>query len=318
MELSNLLIEIKLGVIKKIFTLVLCLACFCGVSQNNIAYLGTADISSKKEKTSPTASNTSSFNFSGGLIMVNVSVNGERGDYILDTGAPGLVLNSTVETESFVHASSVSSSIRVGEILVENFQWGNLEKTNVEGYTLDISHMGKANAESPDGLIGYQILKSNSVLVNFENQEVAILSKKDLRSTLKQSKGYVTIPFETEGHLPVIKLKINGKKYRFAIDTGAEKNLMDDKSFVELNPENVKFELMQGLDGGIRKVAIGQLENIASKAYDIDKMNFLFSDMSYVNEGENGYNIDGLLGLPFFQNKTFVIDYRKGEIHVWK
>ncbi len=294
------------------------MACICGFSQNNIAYMGTTEISSSKENTSPTASNISNFTFSGGLIMVNVSVNGESGDYILDTGAPGLVLNSTEETESFVLASSVSSPIKVGEVMVENFQWGNFEQTNVEGYTLDISHMGKANSESPDGLIGYQILKSNSVLVNFENQEVAILSKKDLKSTLKASKGYVTILFETEGHLPVIKLKINGKKYRFAIDTGAEKNLMDDKSFEELNPENVTYELMQGLDGGIRKVANGQLENITSKKYDINKMNFLFSDMSYVNEGENGYNIDGLLGLPFFQNKTFVIDYRKGEIHIWE
>ena len=318
MQLSNLLIEIKLGVIKKIFTLVLCLACFCGVSQNNIAYLGTADIFLKKEKTSPTASNTSNFNFSGGLIMVNVSVNGERGDYILDTGAPGLVLNSKVETESFVRASSVSFSIKVGEILVENFQWGNLEKTNVEGYTLDISHMSQPNADSPDGLIGYQILKSSAVLVDFENQEVTMLSKKDLKVKIKSSENVVTIPFETEGHLPVIKLKIAGKKYRFAIDTGAEKNLMDAKLFDKTTPANVTYELMQGLDGGIRKVAIGQLENIASKAYDIDKMNFLFSDMSYVNEGENGYDIDGLLGLPFFQNKTFVIDYRKGEIHVWK
>jgi len=250
--------------------------------------------------------------------MVNVSVNGESGDYILDTGAPGLVLNSTEETESFVLASSVSSSIKVGEVMVENFQWGNFEQTNVEGYTLDISHMGRADTESPDGLIGYQILKQNSVLVNFENQEVAILSKKDLKSTLKQSDNYITIPFQTEGHLPVIKLKINGKKYRFAIDTGAEKNLMDNKLFDKTTPENVQYELMQGLDGGIRKVAIGQLESITSKAYDIDKMNFLFSDMSYVNSGENGYNIDGLLGLPFFQNKTFVIDYRKGKIHIWE
>ena len=93
---------------------------------------------------------------------------------------------------------------------------------------------------------------------------------------------------------------------------------MDDKLFDKTGPKNVQYELMQGLDGGIRKVAIGQLENITSKAYEIDKMDFLFSDMSYVNSGENGYNIDGLLGLPFFQNKTFVIDYRKGELHIWE
>ncbi len=318
MQLSNLLIEIKLGVIKKIFTLVLCLACFCGVSQNNIAYLGTADIFSKKEKTSPTASNTSNFNFSGGLIVVNVAVNGESGNYILDTGAPGLVLNSSEEAESFVLASSVSSTIKIGEVMVENFQWGTFKQEKVEGYTLDISHMNKLGGESLDGLIGYQILKQNAVSVDFENQEVAIFSKKDLKSKLKSSENVETIPFIIEGHLPVIKLKINGKKYRFAIDTGAEKNLMNAKLFDKTTPANVTYELMQGLDGGIRKVAVGQLENIASKNYDIDKMNFLFSDMSYVNEGENGYNIDGLLGLPFFQNKTFVIDYRKGELHIWE
>lgn len=304
--------------IKKIFTLVLCAVCFCGVSQNNIAYLGTKEISTTNENPSPTTSNISNFTYSGGLIMIDVAINGECGHYILDTGAPGLVLNSSAETESFVLASSVSSAIKIGEVMVENFQWGNFIQKNVESYTLDISHMRQTNGKSPDGLIGYQILKRNSVLVDFENQEVAILSKKDLKAKIKSSENFVTIPFVTEGHLPVIKLKINGKKYRFAIDTGAEKNLMDNKLFDKTTPENVKYELMQGLDGGIRKVAIGQLENITSKDYNIDNMNFLFSDMSYVNDGENGYNLDGLLGIPFFQNKTFVIDYRKSEIHIWE
>lgn len=291
---------------------------FCGFSQNNIAYMNAAELSPAFEKTPNLSSKSTNFNFSSGLIMVNALVDGELGEFILDTGAPGLIINSKENTETTLLASSVNSSISIGEITVENFEWGGFEKHNVEGYTLDISHMSRGEEASPDGLIGYQILKNNAVLVDFENTEIAVLSKKDLKKKIKSSENVVTIPFVTEGHLPILKLKIDGKTYRFGLDTGAEKNLLNKDLFEKTSPENVKYELMQGLDGGIRKVAIGEVKNLKSKKYEIEKMKFLYSDLSGVTSGEFGYQIDGLLGLPFFQNKTFVIDYRKGQLHIWQ
>lgn len=291
---------------------------FCGLSQNNIAYLGWEELSASTSTAPESASNATNFTFSEGLILVNAVVDGIPGQFILDTGAPGLVLNSTEKTERSVFASSVNSAIEVGEVKVENFGWGNFEKTDFEAYTLDLSHMARENKANPDGLIGYQILENKAVMVDFENESIAMLSRKDLKKHLKTSKNFVSIPFVTEGHLPILKVKINGKTYRFAIDTGAEKNLLNETLFKKTNPENVKYELMQGLDGGIRKVAIGEVENLKAKKYKIEKMKFLYSDLSGVTSGEFGYQIDGLLGLPFFQNKTFAIDYRKGQLHIWQ
>ena len=276
--------------------------------------MGIDKITPTPETTAPTTSNSSNFNLVGGLIMVNATINGEPGAFILDTGAPSLVLNTKEEKSNFVLASSVSSSIKVGETMVENFQWGSYEKTNLAAYTLDISHMN-GGGKSPDGLIGYQVLKNNAVMINFHESEITLLSKKDLKKKIKSSDEVITIPFSTDGHLPIIKLKINNKTYRFGLDTGAEQNLLNKSLFDATNPSNIQYELMQGLDGGIRKVAVGELKNLKSKAYQIDQLKFLYSDFSGITDS---YEIDGLLGLPFFQGKTFVIDYRKNQLHIWK
>ena len=303
--------------LRNIFTLVLLSISFCGYTQNNVAYLGAAELSTLSETASKAASNTTSFELTNGLILVKAKVNGTFGQFVLDTGAPGLILNSNEKNGNVVKASSVSSAIDIREVQVEDFQWGSFKQKNVSGYALDISHMQRGN-HSPDGLIGYQILKNNAVLVDYQNSEIAILSKKDLKNKIKSSDNVLTIPFTTEGHLLILKLKIEDEIYRFALDTGAEQNLMDQKFFEKFNPKNVEYELMQGLDGGIRRVATGELSNLKSKKYQIEKMKFLFGDLSGVTAGEFSYQIDGLLGLPFFQNKNFAIDYRKGRIYIWE
>lgn len=301
-----------------IFTILFLPVLLCCYSQNNIAYLNTKEPNTSDEKIAELTSDFSKFTFNGGLILVKAQIDGDFGAFILDTGAPGLVLNSKEKPENKIIATSVNSSIEVGEVTVKSFKWGNLEKSNVEGYSLDISHMGRDNSESPDGLIGYQILKNNSVSVDFDNQKIGLLSQKDLKEKIKSSENVVSIPFETDGYLPIIKLKINNKTYRFILDTGAEKNLLDEAFFEKVNARNTKYELIQGLDGGIRKVASGEVANLKSKKYKIEKMDFLFSDLSWVNSGQYDFHIDGLLGLPFFQKKNFVIDYRKGKIHIWE
>lgn len=303
--------------LKKFFTLVLLGICFCGYSQNKIAYLSAAELSTTAEKTPKIHSNSTNFELANGLITVKAQVNGKIGKFILDTGAPGLVLNSNEKTGKIVKASSINSSIEINAVKVENFQWVGFEKKNVDGYALDISHM-KRGPKSPDGLIGYQILKNNAVWVDFQNKEIAVLSKKDLKKKINSSENITTIPFITDGHLPILKLKINSKTYRFALDTGAEQNLLNEALFEITKPKNIKYELMQGLDGGIHKVAVGELVNLKSKNYEIEKMKFLYSDLPGVTSTEFDYQIHGLLGLPFFQNKTFVIDYRNGRLHIWE
>jgi hypothetical protein len=108
----------------------------------------------------------------------------------------------------------------------------------------------------------------------------------------------VDVPLEDPGvpgaSLPVISVMINGRgPYRFGVETGA--------GFVA-----VSRELATAL--GLRRVAGGD----DLPEYDLDSLTFggaAFRTVRVAAIPRNARGVDGLLGLPFFRNVTFTIDY---------
>jgi hypothetical protein len=101
--------------------------------------------------------------------------------------------------------------------------------------------------------------------------------------------------------LPVISVMINGRgPYRFGVETGAP--------FVA-----VSRELVSTL--GLRKVG----GNDQLPEYDIDSVTFggaSFRGVRVASIPRNARGVDGLLGLPFFQNVTFTVDYPANKLRI--
>ena len=101
--------------------------------------------------------------------------------------------------------------------------------------------------------------------------------------------------------LPVISVMINGRgPYRFGVETGA--------GFVAVSRELVA-EL------GLKKV--GGVEEFPE--YDIDSVTFgaaSFRGVRVASIPRNARGVDGLLGLPFFQNVTFTVDYPANKLRI--
>lgn len=256
------------------------------------------------------------FSIKEGMILVDAYVNQTKGKYIIDTGAPTLVLNQQPSDIPTV-GRGISQELKTNHITVDQFNWSNIQKTAVAAFQVDISHL-EANSDTPiAGIIGYDILREIELSVNYQTKTVRINPLKD--TAKNPSKAVAIIPFKMQGHLPVIKVKVGNKKLRLALDTGSESNILDSRFLEKINTAqlgNVRQGELQGVDQQIKEVNIASIQETAIQDINLSNMDYLFTDLSHL-KSESGLYIDGLLGYPFFKQGEISINYAERKIYVW-
>lgn len=260
-----------------------------------------------------------SFELIDGMIVVEGELNQQKGYFILDTGAPVMIVNSLKPQKTSHKAKGISKAFYVEEVQVESFAWASIEKENIEAIAMDISHLERATQRSLLGLIGYDMLKDFEVLIDYQNHTIRFFDAKN-NDLHKNFRPISTVSFLIENHLPIIKVKIGDKKLYLGLDTGAEANLIDvsikDKlDTMLLSPLTV--EEIQGLDQVIHEVETTYIRNTRVKALSFENMKFLFTDMSHLRSNST-FQLDGLLGFPFFSQHKCSINYKKRKMYFWE
>lgn len=260
-----------------------------------------------------------SFELIDGMIVVEGELNQRKGYFILDTGAPVMIVNSSKPRKIAQKAKGISKAFHVEEVQVESFSWASIEKENIEAIAMDISHLERATQRSLLGLIGYDMLKDFEVLIDYQNHIIRFFDAKN-NDLHKNFRPISTVSFLIENHLPIIKVKIGEKRLYLGLDTGAEVNLIDASikeklSSVLLSP--LQIEEIQGLDQVIREVETTHIRNTTVKKLSFENMKFLFADMSHLRSNST-FQLDGLLGFPFFSQRKCSINYKKRKMYFWE
>lgn len=257
------------------------------------------------------------FQLTRGLIWVEATVNNRLGAYILDTGAPGLVLNQDPGDAPTERAHSHQQALEIGVMRVEKLTFGGQSMTQFEAYTLDMSHLSKGGRRV-DGLIGYDQLLAYELYLDYHNSQLALLSPGD--NTLSRAGRLLqSIPFTLEGHLPVISVNLNGRVVRLGIDTGAAANLLDPRVTRTLPAEAyliLDTETVQGLDQKVQRAERILLEALPVGQVVATDLGFLVTDLAAVRASA-GYTIDGLLGYEFLSRYQVSINYRDNKLNFW-
>jgi hypothetical protein len=304
----------------RFLSIILIALSFCASAQNKIAFLGTGSHSNLKLFDYLPSSNADNFTTSDGMIYVEAEVNGEKGLYLFDTGAPSLVLNaspSEISTNNATKACAVSSNLSISYINIDQFNWGDFRKGSFEGLMVDLNHFDGPFNNGIDGLIGYEIFKEKVVLIDYPGKKIDLLTGRTFKKLIKEHQPTYIFDFDLDQHLPIIEVEIEGTIYKLALDTGAEKNLLDQSFEHLLSFNNLQEDFLQGLDQNIQKVKSGELSSIQAGDYKVLNPSFLLTDLSHLKNPEYGYDLDGLLGLPFLAGRQFAIDYRKHKIYIW-
>ncbi len=303
---------------KKILLLLL-VASQALMAQRNVALLNMEPSFRADYVAAPIEFSEIPFQFAGGMVIVKASVNGEMGNFILDTGAPGIVLNAQNEDiQSATNASSVGGGMLVGEVVVQNFQLGFIKLDKAQGHMLDVHHLEAACGMDLMGLIGFDVLRNYELLFDFPNSKISAFKS----GTGKDFLGHapkLTFSFTLCGHVPVIVAKVGNKRVFLGLDSGAEVNLLDAKYFDKITSShlsNIQTELLTGLDKMTNTVVAADVSSTRIKNETLPEMRFVFADLSHLQHQFN-IPLDGLLGIPFFKERVISIDYKQKEISIW-
>ena len=278
---------------------------------------------------SATAANSSSdlpgdlvyvpFDLTDGKIFVNARLEGEQKSFMLDTGAPGLVLNTSQTPENIEkNADGVTGGLYLQTVTVKTFEWAGMRTDDTDAVAVNISHLEKAAGRNLAGLIGYDVLKNTEVLFDYE-KNLLLLSANRRSAWHRDRTPKAVFDFEMYDHLPVLKVKIGGETVRLGLDCGAEINLLD-ASFLKKLPRpllsNKKKEILTGVNQAeiLSVASTVSLTEIGKEKFA--DMRYLFTDLSDL-KNEDGKKLDGLLGFPFFESAVISINYKKQKLYVW-
>lgn len=255
-----------------------------------------------------------------GMILVEAEMDGQKGLFILDTGAPRMVINSKEKTgSSSVAANSFSTSFDIQSMTIKHFKWADFTAQHMEALVVDISHIEKSTNRTILGMIGHNALTNREIMVDYAREELYIYPSRK-NAVHRAAVPLMTIPFTIQGHLPTVQLKICDIKMRFGLDTGAGTNLIDKKYFDALPANsytNLHLEEIQGLDQSINKAKTATIRQTSIADKHFQDMEYLFTDLTHL-KANSGIEIDGLLGYEFFQRFRFSINYQKQKIYIWE
>ncbi|NUO01695.1 MAG: aspartyl protease family protein [Saprospiraceae bacterium] len=259
------------------------------------------------------------FEVSRGMIIVKAQLNGEPGSFIVDTGAPLMVVNKMPATAVRQEARSFANTIAYAPETIDRFQWAELAFQNLDALALDISHLETSTQRSLSGMVGYNALSNYEVLFDYRENRMALYAPRH-NVLHRTASPLLEIPFELQDHLPVVRLRAGEQTLVFGIDTGAGINLIDRRWFDEL-PEGMldpgQAEDVRGLDQQMQTVPSGVISGLELNGWPLDaQMGYLFTDLQHL-QTDTGLKIDGLLGFPFFKSLVFSINYPKRKLYIW-
>lgn len=300
--------------------------CVCSVyllfAQNRAAYLATSANSAAIEHHLPKSTSYSiPFKKAGNLLLVNAEIDSKEGVFILDTGAPTLVINQARKTSGEIQAKGINGNLTVNDTFIKKFRWNNEEWKNLSSLSVDMQHFNDLHQEGVKGLIGYEILRDYEMIVDPSAQTLMLLSNRK-EIPYDPAQVLVSIPMQQQEHMPVIELSINGKKILLGIDTGAEINFLDQSLLqngtIEVSEAGVM--LVKGLGENnekraskvrVKNLQIGEV-NLSDQVFTIKDMNQLFP-----RNGE-GLKVQGIVGSAFLNQFHYSINYRKGTFTIIK
>ena len=170
------------------------------------------------------------FRSHSGIILVDALLNGKTRTFLLDSGAPTMLLNSKYIAKDKLSKGrfefhGVGGSVPSLQTLVRTFNWHGLKYSNRNVHALDISHLEAQLESEVHGIIGYRELSNFSLRIDYKNKRLQLWREFDPQNFTIT--GHLPMVFHN--HIPVITTMIDGQKFKLGLDTGAAVNMLDEK-----------------------------------------------------------------------------------------
>ena len=272
------------------------------------------------------------FSRAGNLILIRAKADTTEGNFILDTGAPGLVLNLTYFRDYPALASSaddqggITGSVATSShAMIDSFSFGPVKYNHVEADRINLGHIENNKGVKVFGLLGMQLFRQFEMIIDYEQSIIHLhrIGRKESSTyknkMLNDTSAFSTLPIELKENKILAFAVLAGKKLTLLIDSGAESNVLDSRlpNKVFESVSITKRVLLNGtgskkieaLYGDARNIRIGkeQLDSLPVLITNLEKMCFSYD-----------YCLDGILGFDFLSLHKIGFNFVTRKMYIWK
>jgi len=262
------------------------------------------------------------------LFLVEARVDSTIGFFILDTGAPHLVLNKTYFTEGRKAANGNTSYGITGggntvlNTTVDSLIIQKLFYTQVDADIVNLGHIEDARGVKILGLLGASLFLAMEMEIDLRNN-LLILYKLDsegnrIAGNERKEEPNLFMPIDITNDVIFMDVTIATKKLRFCLDTGAERNVLSN---MVSNKILKQFTLttssaLTGSGGSDQLVLNGRIDSVEIGGSYFVAMPFILTNLNYLQLVYDT-NINGILGYDFLSKGIVTINHKKKKLSMY-
>jgi hypothetical protein len=271
------------------------------------------------------------FNKIGNLIVIQAQVDTVQGNFILDTGAPYLILNLTyfrdypVTTAHDEEQTNVAGrTATVNKTTVGELSFGNMQFHRLNADLTNLGNIENAKGLRVLGLLGLELFKQCEMIIDFEKNLIYLhrIGRKESsyqHEMLADTSLYRIYSIEITNGRMMTSTEVAGKKLKLVIDCAAESNILDsrlpDKIF-----ENIAITRRVKLTGaGDKKVdaLYGNLNTMKMGSQQVDNLPVVIFNLEYTCFSDD-ICVNGVLGFEFLSQHKIGFNFVKRKMYIWK
>jgi hypothetical protein len=263
----------------------------------------------------------------GNLIIVEATVDSLEGNFVLDTGAPYLILNETYFRDSprlsEQEAGGINgSSAGTFTTQVHNFNILDLQFSRLTADVTNLSSIENGRHIKILGLLGTRLFSKFAITVDLF-KSVLYIQKLDKAGNVPESEvlfrdKMMSSPFRFMNDIIFLKGSVNTKTRWFAFDTGAETNLLDYDGSKKLikDMEVISRSKVNGVGGTGFEVVYARFDELVVGDKKFLKNRVIITNLEKMGKFY-GHSVDGILGYDFFSRGIFTINFVKKEFEMY-
>jgi predicted aspartyl protease len=265
----------------------------------------------------------------GNLILLQATADTTTGNFLFDTGAPGLVLNLTYfrqyQKSEVEDRGSVSGAvIGAAQTTIDQFSFGGLAFRKVAADIINLGHIEDRRGIKILGLIGVSFFKDAEVIIDYEKEvlyvhRIAKSERVTYRHPLLDTARCLVLNFNLIDNKIIVRTRLGKRAMKFFIDTGAESSVLDSRL------PNTVFDNMTitgrtkvvGTGNRMAEALYGNLRNMQIGTETLASLPFVVTNLENACISEVCC-IDGILGFSFLSVYKVGFNFVKGEMYLWK
>jgi len=263
----------------------------------------------------------------GNLIIVEAQVDSVEGNFVMDTGAPYLVLNATYFRDAPKIDDQESAGIN-GEsggsftTVVHNFSILDLHYSSLTADVTDLSAIENGRNMKILGLLGTRLFANFAVTIDLFNN-LMYIHKLNEQGNIPPGEQvfhdpFLRTPFNYMNDIIFMKGAIADKTLWFVFDTGAETNLLDysrsGKAIRKM--QIINRSKLTGVGGSSFEILYARFDELTVGNQKFTRNRALVTDLEKMGRAYD-HNIDGILGYDFFSRGIFTINFVKKEFEMY-